>query len=165
MWVMWGGGRGNGNFTHCSSACCCLEQAWKLLASQQPPPMLFWPYFRWQSPTEALPTSTPPPRWYNGYLVEQKTLQCPRVQESCRQQHCIPFQRTVTSSSLYPLLSSHRTGEMNLQTNHKKWKPKPLEKFHVYAANTAVVFCCQVCVYQSQKCFNPILWRQCSTQS
>lgn len=62
MWVMWGGGRGNGNFTHCSSACCCLEQAWKLLASQQPPPMLFWPYFLWQSPTEAWPTSTTPPQ-------------------------------------------------------------------------------------------------------
>jgi hypothetical protein len=69
---------------------------------------------------------------------------------------------------LYPLLSSSRTGEMNLQTNHKKWKPKPLEKFHEYAATTAVVFCCQVCVYQSQKCFNPIQGpsrqQQCSSQ-
>jgi hypothetical protein len=54
---------------------------------------------------------------------------------------------------------------MNLQTNHKKWKPKPLEIFHVYAATTGVVFCCQVCVYQSQKRFNPVLRRQRSTQS
>jgi hypothetical protein len=41
---------------------------------------------------------------------------------------------------IHPLLSRGRTGEMNLQTYHKKWKPKPLEKFHVYAATTAVVF-------------------------
>jgi hypothetical protein len=39
---------------------------------------------------------------------------------------------------------------MNLQTNHKKWKPKPLEKFYVYAATTAVFFVVR-CVYINPK--------------